>query len=92
MLIEKGTSLEIIDNDAKQTLEWKLKQLQDKNLPIESGLADYIEFGMSNIKSKIEQLTNYKDAIIEEISKLKKFELTTSVSIASSSSLPWFAK
>lgn len=82
MLIEKGTSLEIIDNDAKQTLDWKLKQLQDKNLPIESGLADYIEFGMSNIKSKIEQLTNYKDAIIEEISKLKKFETDTSEKIA----------
>lgn len=82
MIIEKGTSLEIIDNDAKQTLDWKLKQLQDKNLPIESGLADYIEFGMSNIKSKIEQLTNYKDSILEEISKLKKFETDTSEKIA----------
>ena len=82
MIIEKGTSLEIVENDTKQTLDWKLKQLQDKNLPIESGLADYIEFGMSNIKSKIEQLTNYKDSIIEEINNLKKFELSTSENIA----------
>ena len=82
MIIKKGTSLEIVENDTKQTLDWKLKQLQDKNLPIESGLADYIEFGMSNIKSKIEQLTNYKDSIIEEINNLKKFELSTSENIA----------
>ena len=82
MIIEKGTSLEIVENDTRQTLDWKLKQLQDKNLPIESGLADYIEFGMSNIKSKIEQLTNYKDSIIEEINNLKKFELSTSENIA----------
>lgn len=82
MIIEKGTSLEIVENDTKQTLDWKLKQLQDKNLPIESGLADYIEFGMSNIRSKIEQLTNYKDSIIEEINNLKKFELSTSENIA----------
>ena len=82
MIIEKGTSLEIVENDTNQTLDWKLKQLQDKNLPIESGLADYIEFGMSNIKAKIEQLTNYKDSIIEEINNLKKFELSTSENIA----------
>lgn len=82
MIIEKGTSLEVVENDTKQTLDWKLKQLQDKNLPIESGLADYIEFGMSNIKAKIEQLTNYKDSIIEEINNLKKFELSTSENIA----------
>ena len=37
---------------------------------------------MSNIKSKIEQLTNYKDSIIEEINNLKKFELSTSENIA----------
>ena len=82
MIIEKGTSLEILDNDVKQTLDWKLKQLQDKSLPTESGLADYIEFGMSNIKLKIEQLSNYKNSIIAEIDKLKKFELSTSEKIA----------
>lgn len=74
MIIKKEISLEIQSQDTKETLNWKLEQLESKNLPVESGLADYIYFGVSNIDKKIEQLKNYKDAIIEEINSLAKYK------------------
>lgn len=83
MLIKKETSLEVQSKDPKETLDWKLKELEDKNLPVESGIADYVYFGFSNIDLKIEQLKNYKDAIIEEMNNLKSYKDTTSEEIAS---------
>ena len=82
MIIKKESSLEIQNQDTKETLNWKLQQLESKNLPAESGLADYIYFGVSNIDKKIEQLKNYKDAIIEEMNNLKAYKETVSIDCA----------
>lgn len=82
MIIRKESSLEIQSQNTKETLNWKLEQLESKNLPVESGLADYIYFGVSNIDKKIEQLKNYKDAIIEEMNNLKAYKESVSVDCA----------
>jgi len=71
-LIKKQTSLEKIDQSIKETLDWKSKQLQDGNLPVESGLADYIAFGVSNIDDEVKQLTEYKKMIDSKIKALKE--------------------
>ena len=82
MLVKKQTALESIDADVKAILNWKLEQLTNENLPVESGIADYVHFGMSNIDSKIEQLKNYKKAIEKEINEIESFKATTSENIS----------
>ena len=70
MELVKRTSLETSESVA-DTLNWKLEQIKEKNLPIESGLADYIAFGTQNIDADIEQLSNYKAQLDAEIKKKK---------------------
>lgn len=70
MELVKRTSLETSESVA-DTLNWKLEQIKEKNLPIESGLADYIAFGTQNIDADIEQLSNYKQQLDAEIKKMK---------------------
>ena len=82
MLIKKETSLEIQSQDTKETLNWKLEQLTNNNLPVEQGMADYIYFGVSNIDAKIKQLKAYKDEILKEISSLEKYQDTVKEDIA----------
>lgn len=82
MQLNKQTSLEVIENDTKETLSWKLKQLEDNNLPIESGIADYINFGLSNIDIKIYQLKNYKTLLDDEIKSLNAYKDTVKEEIA----------
>ena len=72
MELVRKTSLQNTDKEVKETLDWKLDQLKVKNLPIESGLADYIAFGMQGIESDIEQLTNYKALIEAQIKQAKE--------------------
>jgi len=67
----KKTSLQSVDQETKDTLNWKLEQLKAKDLPIESGLADYIAFGMEGIENDIAQLTNYKALIESQIKQAK---------------------
>lgn len=49
MIIKKETSLEIQSQNTKETLNWKLEQLTNNNLPIEQGMADYISFSISSL-------------------------------------------
>ena len=71
-IIKKHTKLEIVPIDeVKATLEYKVNELQEKNLPIEQGLADYIAFGIQNIDDEIEKLKNYKKAIDEKIKEMQ---------------------
>lgn len=58
--------------DTKETLDWKLQQLTAKNIPMESGMADYIAFGMEGIENDIAQLTNYKALIEAQIKQAKE--------------------
>lgn len=71
MDLVKKTSLQNVDKDVKETLDWKLEQLTAKNLPMESGLADYIAFGMEGIENDIAQLSNYKALIESQIKQAK---------------------
>lgn len=82
MIIKKETSLEIQSQDTKETLNWKLEQLTNNNLPVEQGMADYIYFGISNIDAKIKQLKAYKDEILKEIKNLEAYKSTVSEEIA----------
>jgi len=82
MLIKKETSLEIQSQDTKETLNWKLEQLTNNNLPVEQGMADYIYFGVSNIDAKIKQLKAYKDEILKEVKNLETYKSTVSEEIA----------
>jgi len=82
MIIKKETSLENVNADVKETLVWKLEQLESNNLPTESGLADYIFFGMNNIDAKVDQLKNYKASIDKEIKSLNSYKLDVSEKIA----------
>ena len=82
MLIKKETSLEIQSQDTKETLNWKLEQLTNNNLPVEQGMADYIYFGVSNIDAKIKQLKAYKDEILKEVKNLEEYKSTVSEEIA----------
>lgn len=82
MRIKKETSLEMQSQDTKETLNWKLEQLTNNNLPVEQGMADYIYFGVSNIDAKIKQLKAYKDEILKEVKNLKTYKSTVSKEIA----------
>lgn len=82
MIIKKETSLEIQSQDTKETLNWKLEQLTNNNLPAEQGMADYIYFGVSNIDAKIKQLKAYKDEILKEVKNLETYKSTVSEEIA----------
>lgn len=72
MELAKRTSLEKVDTTIKETLDWKLEQLKSKNLPVESGLADYIAFGVENIDNDISQIDNY----IKQLQAEKKAKAT----------------
>lgn len=72
MNLVKKTSLQNPDMDTKETLDWKLQQLTAKNIPMESGMADYIAFGMEGIDNDIAQLTNYKALIEAQIKQAKE--------------------
>lgn len=82
MIIKKETSLEIQSQDTKETLNWKVEQLTNNNLPVEQGMADYIYFGVSNIDAKIKQLKAYKDEILKEVKNLETYKSTVSEEIA----------
>ena len=82
MNLIKRTSLETSESVA-ETLNWKLEQIQEKNLPIESGLADYIAFGTQNIDLDIEQLSNYKAQLDAEIKKKKAHKVKVLEEVAS---------
>jgi len=76
------TKLEIIPKDEiNSLLESKIKEYEEKNLPVEQSLADYIATGMQNIDDEIERLKNYKKMIDEKIKEyqLRKFEISEKV-------------
>jgi len=82
MQLTKKTSLQKVESDVKETLDWKLTQLQEKNLPVEQGLADYIYLGMQGIDTDIEQLNNYITTIKDKVNELKANKEDTSHKIA----------
>lgn len=63
--LKKHSSLER-SPDVIDTLNWKLKALEDEERPLEEGIADYIGFSLDNLKQSISSKKFY----IEELKKL----------------------
>jgi hypothetical protein len=83
VLQRKHTRLEVIAPDeVGAVLEYKTQELQEKGLPIEQGLADYIAFGLQNIDDEIEKLKNYKKAIDEKIKEMQEQKTQVSERVA----------
>jgi len=66
----KHTSLETT-KEVGECLSWKLENIKADNLPIDSGLADYIAFGVSNLDSQLLQLKAVKAEITHREKDLK---------------------
>lgn len=77
MKLIKKTSLEqsssIID-----TLEWKISTIEEKGLPVESGLADYIAQAISNLENEdiylkdvISQIKDRRNEIKQQLDNIK---------------------
>ncbi len=81
MNIKKKTSLQTAEN-VKDVLDWKLQQLEDENLPVEAGLADYIALGMSGYDDEIAKLKEYKKKISEAIRQIEEQRADTGKQIA----------
>ena len=81
VIVKVQTALE--GNDSiSDALDWKLQQIQNSDLPMEQGLADYIALGVGNIEEKINELKNYKKMIDSEIRQLNDHKSTVSVECA----------
>ena len=74
-----------LENAAKegiaQLLDEKIVEYQERNLPVEEKLADYIALVMQNIDEEVEKLKNYKKLLDEKIKELqiKKREISEEV-------------
>ena len=68
MNLIKKTSLEQSE-DVIDTLEWKIKTIEESKLPIESGLADYIALAVDNLDNELK----YISSIEKQISDKKKW-------------------
>lgn len=64
------TSIEVSDN-VMDTIKWKLDSIKDKELPIESGIADYIALGISNLDKQISQMDHVAKEIADRKAVLK---------------------
>ena len=66
----KKTALQHAES-VEAVLNWKLEELQNSNLPIETGLCDYIALALEGQDDEIKKLEEYKKKIDEAISELK---------------------
>jgi len=71
--INKQTALEVSD-DVRSTLDWKVAQLQEEGLPVETGLADYIALAIQGIDEKIAYLKHCKKTYDEAIKEATNFK------------------
>ena len=78
MELIKPTSLETTTN-VKETLNWKIAQLEQDGKNISNGLADYLYLGVNNIEMQLDQLKQLeseikerKNALNEQIKAIKQ--------------------
>ena len=70
MQLIKKTSLES-SSDISDTLEWKLKTIEEAKLPTETALADYIALGIENLNNKLFYAQEVKKEYEEDIKEIK---------------------
>jgi hypothetical protein len=71
MNLIKKTSLQET-NDVVDTLNWKIKSIEEKGLPVESGLADYIDMAISNLTSELAYVSEVKKQVSDREKDLKE--------------------
>ena len=71
MQLLKPTSLENT-SDVKDTLQWKLKDIESNKLPAESALADYLALAIENLEKKLEYVLYSKSIFDNEAKDIKK--------------------
>jgi len=71
MKLIKKTSLEQ-SSSVKETLEWKISAIEEKGLPIESGLADYIAQAISNLENEELYLKDVASQIKDRRNEIKQ--------------------
>ena len=75
------TRLENSENIA-EVLKYKIDEYNQKGLPVEQSLADYIALGISGFDEKISKLKEYKKQIDETIKELQRQKQEASLQIA----------
>jgi hypothetical protein len=67
----KKTSLEN-SADVIDTLKWKMQTIEEKRLPVEMGLADYIELAVSNLTNEQNYLADVKKQVADRDNEVKE--------------------
>lgn len=70
MKLVKKTSLEQSE-DVADTLEWKIKTIEESGLPIESSLADYIALAVDNLDNELKYISSIEKQITDKKRWLK---------------------
>ena len=70
MNLIKKTSLQD-SADVIDTLKWKVQTIEEKGLPVESGLADYVDLAISNLTNELNYITDVKKQISDREKYIK---------------------
>jgi len=70
-------------DDISALLDRKVTEYQEKNMPVESAIADYIFLGIQGQKDKIEQFKQYKRDLDEAIKEMQSLEKQTETEVFS---------
>lgn len=57
--------------NVQETLAWKMEALKADNLPVDTGLADYVSFAVDNLEGQARQLKAAKDEIARREKAIK---------------------
>lgn len=58
--------------DVEATLNWKLEYIKENNLPIDTGMADYIAFSIDNLDMQLKQIAEAEKQLNQRKQELKK--------------------
>lgn len=58
-------------SDVKDTLEWKIQAIEKDNLPIDTGLADYIALSIDNLDNQLAQIKFVKSELADREKDIK---------------------
>jgi len=58
--------------DVISTLNWKMEEIENDNLPIDTGVADYIAFSVENLDSQLKQILNVEKELKDRKKQIKQ--------------------
>ena len=68
-LLKKPSLQETVD--VIDTLKWKVQTIEEKGLPVESSLADYVDLAISNLTNELNYITDIKKQITDREKAIK---------------------